>query len=163
MLNYSQQIDLYEAAFHRYGTSRANAVLDSGDRPVRRLEFLTACLRAIKGFFDTFFKVPASEVPSTTSALRFARHITYSADRCQLYCLAFDVYSRFGHAILVLGKLAQLNELAELSSEVGAIVNLSDTLERAAVQFDQASASARHGGLPLGDNRESSFNYCRHM
>ena len=58
MLHHSQEINLYEAAFTRYGTALGSALLDPGDRPVRRLEFLTACLRSVKAFFDVFLRYP---------------------------------------------------------------------------------------------------------
>ena len=50
--------------------------------------------------------------------------------------------------------MSQAEEVSALSSEVSAIVDYEDMLERSAVKFEQAAAQARYDGHSLGDNRE---------
>lgn len=62
MLHHTAEMVLYEAAFAKYSSSEAFAFSDAGEHSVRRLELLTACLRAIKNFFSVFHTIPDSEV-----------------------------------------------------------------------------------------------------
>lgn len=50
--------------------------------------------------------------------------------------------------------MSQAEEVSALSSEVSAIIDYEDMLERSAVKFEQAAARARYDGHSLGDNRQ---------
>ena len=120
----------YDIAFQHLDFLASRQKGDAHTRSVKRLEYLKLALQGCKGFCDTLLVLKPGE---------YYRH-------------AFDTWARMCRVLMIVARVSQTQGLRELNAELGTIIDFDSMVEAFASKFDQAEASARAMGHPLGEN-----------
>lgn len=121
---------IYNIAFLHLNALRHLQKDDPKTRSIKRLEYLKASLQACKAFCDTLLAVRPAE---------YYRH-------------SFHTWARMCRILMVIARISQTENLREVECELGTIVDFSNIVDRFAHNYEQAEASAKADGLPLGNN-----------